>query len=216
MNAERDPSDVSKIVEMSDKPPEDWLNPPKEDVGGDVYGTFFSSLSDDEKVALVKLPYRVGLFVSESDSTGGDEAGEAEKLVLRSIIQSMAEDFCKCELVQRVMQQTMKYKAHWSRWEENLEEVPIECKTLVWLMSQHGIDADDSMSVRRTLLEIAVYVAKAFNEEDEEEAPKGFFANLFGSKKKLTIEGMENISEDETIALKVLEKYLSVDLRSVL
>ena len=217
MSSDLDPSDVGKIVELGDKPPEDWLNPPKENASGDVYSAFFTALSDDEKVALVKLPYRVGLFISESDSSGGDEADEAEKIVLHSIIQSMAEDFCKCELVQRVMQQTMKYKAHWHKWEDDLEEVPVECKTMVWLMSQHGIDADDSLSVRHTLMEIAVYVAQAFNEDDEEdEKPQGFFSKLLGSKKKLVIDGMENISEDETIALKVLEKFLGVDMRSVL
>lgn len=218
MNSKVDHADVSKLVGVGDKPPESWINPPSEEVGGDVYGKFFSELTDDEKLMLVKLPYRVGLFISESDSTGGDEADEAEKIVLESIIRSMAEDFCKCELVQRVMQQTVRYKDYWSKWEEELEEVPIECKTMIWLMQQHGIDGEDSLSVRHTLMEIAVYVARAFNEdEDEEGAPKGgLFSRLFGSKKKLEIAGMENISEDETIALKVLEKYLSVDMKAVM
>lgn len=220
MTVQHDPSDVSKSINISDKPPEDWINPPKENSGEDVYDQFFTSLSDEEKVQLVKLPYRVGLFLSESDQTGGDDADEAERIVLHSIIQSFAEDYCKCELVQRVMTQTMKYKSQWERWGEDLEEVPIECKTVVWLMQKHGIDEKDSQSVRYTLLEIAVSVAKAFceeeNEEQEQSAVKKILSLFQGKNKQIEIEGLRNISKDEKIALKVLEKYLSASLDVVL
>ena len=71
------------------------MNQPVENVS-DV----LSQLTDEEREAVVALPYRVGLYVSFSDLSGGWNAQEQELEMLTSILREFSEDFCKGEFSQ--------------------------------------------------------------------------------------------------------------------
>lgn len=122
------------------------------------------NLSDRDRQILIALPYRVGLYVSHSDATGGDEAEEREIQTLHNIIIEIEQDFCKSEIMQRILIETVANKEQWLQWGRNLDDVPDEClhaaDLLVGLVDQQS----DVMSVKETLIDIGVAVAMAFRE----------------------------------------------------
>jgi hypothetical protein len=123
-----------------------------------------NTLSDQDKKVLIALPYRVGLFVSHSDSDGGEEAEDREIQTLNNILIEIQQDFCKSEIMQKILIETVAHKDQWASWNKNIEDVPDECThaadLLVGLVEQQG----DLMSVKETLVDIGVAVAMAFRE----------------------------------------------------
>ena len=83
--------------------------------------SYLENFSEDQKQLLIALPYRAGLWVSESDSSGGDHADEAEMMALEGIITGFAQDFCKSEFVEEVMGHTLDKRAQWEEWSKNLD-----------------------------------------------------------------------------------------------
>jgi hypothetical protein len=73
-----------------------------------------NDLPDDIRLLVVRLPYRVGFYVSASDKTGGEESDAAEMAALEGIVTFYVEDFCKSEFAQAVMLETIQRKAEWA------------------------------------------------------------------------------------------------------
>ena len=76
----------------------------------------FSQFSRQDELVLISLPYRVGLYVSFSDTTGGFEAQEQEMQSLSNILREFAEDFCKSEFSQKVLMESLRQRALWPAW----------------------------------------------------------------------------------------------------
>ena len=64
-------------------------------------------LEPDIRQTLIRLPYRIGYWLSQSDSTGGDESDEIELQAMESLILAYGEDVCKSEFTQSVMEKTI-------------------------------------------------------------------------------------------------------------
>lgn len=120
-------------------------------------------LSPSDRELLVRLPWRVGMWVSACDSAGGGEASEAESRALRNIIVGFVEDSCKGEVVQRLMEETVSRRSEWSSWEGDLDQVPQECRIGVDSLS-NVLSPRDLSSFKSNLLEIGLAVASAWNE----------------------------------------------------
>ncbi len=197
-------------------PPDDWIDPPKENAGEDIYGNFFRSLKQEDFALLVPLPYRIGLWMSEIDDRGGDEADEAEIKVLESIVFEIAEDFCKSQFIQIIMQWTLANRKYWQNWHSNLERAPHECEKVIWMLQQNGADNKDIESLKHTLLYIAVSVAMAFREEEAKETIIDKIKRTFGNGQiDHQKERLKNISGLERKALEYLSKYVGKDYREV-
>ncbi|MDB5491969.1 MAG: hypothetical protein JWO78_1818 [Micavibrio sp.] len=120
----------------------------------------------DQLDLLIKLPYRIGLFVSSSDDTGGDESAEAEMQALSLIVTSFAEDYLKSQFVQTMMEQTVSRRNEWESWGENIEAVPGECFKAIDLLCDY-LDRKQVASFKLTMMEIATSVAMAYREFDD-------------------------------------------------
>lgn len=120
----------------------------------------------DQLDLLVALPYRIGLFVSSSDETGGDESTEAEMQALSLIVTSFAEDYLKSQFVQTMMEHTVALRGEWENWGENIDAVPGECVRAIDLLCDH-LDRKEVASFKLTMMEIATSVAMAYREFDE-------------------------------------------------
>ncbi len=127
----------------------------------------FTTFSSHEKDLLIRLPYRVGMWLSESDAGGGDEAAFQEKQALQSIIIAYAEDFCKSEAAQLIMEQTIRHKDSWDSWNENIESVPDECREAMITLSR-TLPLKELSSFKDNLIEIAYSVAMVYREFDDE------------------------------------------------
>ena len=124
------------------------------------------NLSEQDKNLLIALPYRVGMYVSQSDETGGDQAQMKEFETLMNILTGISEDFCKSEIMQKILQETVAHKDRWREWNANLDEVPDECRRGLECLEGRVDQRTDLLSVRDTLIDIGIAIGMAFREND--------------------------------------------------
>lgn len=127
---------------------------------------FLDGLSQSQRDLLVGLPYRVGLYVSQSDESGGDESDEAEMVALESIVVAYSQEIFGAETVQYVIGETVQRKKEWPAWSKNLEQVELECRKSIDILS-NVVDDKEISAFKRHLLEIGESVALAFREYSE-------------------------------------------------
>lgn len=179
--------------------------------------------SDEEKDLLTALPYRVGLWVSRSDETGGEESGKAEIEALRGIIRGFAEDFCKSEFVEAIMRETISRNDRWNSWEKNADGVLAECSRAIEMISGY-FEERDVTSFKHNLLEIGMAVALAYREFDGHESFAGRLKIRLRYVRQRVIAAMQkkrivsfseylNISRAEHAALAQLSAALRMEYR---
>ena len=79
------------------------------------------ALENNLEQTLIRLPYRIGYWVSQSDQTGGNQSDDVEQQALEGVILSYGEDVCKSEFTQSVMEKTIAGYDLWHGWRENIE-----------------------------------------------------------------------------------------------
>jgi len=132
--------------------------------------SYLDKFTTDQRELLTSLPYRAGLWVSESDESGGDESQEAELKTLENLIIGYSEDFLKSEFIEELMKETLSNKNLWEEWSRNLDTVPQQCHQAIVILEER-MDSKDILSFRQALMEIATAVAMAYREFNEEEQP---------------------------------------------
>ncbi len=179
----------------------------------------FNTLNIEEKRLIVQLPYRVGLYISESDQSGGDESDAEETQVLSNIIHGFAHDVMGAESIQHIISTTLMLKEQWADWGNDLDKVPEECALAVDVIDNH-VGAKDAKAFATQMYEIGEAVALAFKEYEEGNAVKDLIvrfqyfvdqgrAKRHGLREK-TYDEYISISSDERTALKKLAKGLQL------
>ncbi len=178
------------------------------------------SLNAELQEQLIRLPYRIGLWLSQSDQTGGSESNILEQNALESVILSYGEDVCKSEFTQSVMEKTVLGYEQWDTWAEHIEDVPKECETLIFLLSS-DVSTKHLNDFKESLFEIAETVALAYREIEEEDI--SFLDSLyiririlqkkwdaFIKKYDFSLDHVLNISPSEEDALRKLKGVLRI------
>ncbi len=168
---------------------------------------------EDTYRTLIALPYRVGLYVSQSDRTGGKNSDTQELAALENVVTFYVEDTLKSEFAQTIMLATLQHKAYWPEWSADTDKVPEECRYIAEYLV-NVIDERKLESFKSNLLEIAITVAQAYQENAR---PVTFFGKLmkaltFRSEKIAVEENAEhiNISPAEKAAINKLAERLGV------
>lgn len=128
----------------------------------------FDQFTEEQRAFLIALPYRTGLWISQCDITGGEEAAVREHEALETIVTAFSEDFCKSEFVEELMRLTVAQAENWEGWQADIDAVPAECRRAVDMLAPL-LERKDVNSFKVTLLEIASTVAEAYREEEEDE-----------------------------------------------
>lgn len=179
--------------------------------------------TEEQKRLIVALPYRTGLWVSRSDSTGGAESDTAEIAALRGIITGFTEDFCKSEFVEEVMRETVARPERWVEWETATDSLPNECAEALEIIAEK-LAAPDVVSFRHNLMEIAMAVALAYREFDEGQSFTGRIKthlryyrqrllSALQNREALSFDEYLNISRTEHKALAELSRVLNLEYR---
>ncbi|MBU0859800.1 MAG: hypothetical protein KJ667_07665 [Alphaproteobacteria bacterium] len=181
---------------------------------------FLEQFSGPEKALLVALPYRAGLWVSQSDATGGKTADAQELQALSRIIEAKARGMFRSAFVHEVMAETYGRRTEWKQWADGVERVPDECRHAMVLLEKKLIERD-ILAYRQTVMTIADDVARAFREHDENVGMGGRLLTMAGimiDKLIGVFRGEEyestallNISEKEDLALGTLAAALRMD-----
>jgi hypothetical protein len=183
--------------------------------------SYLDKFDEKQKALLISLPLRTGLWVSLSDASGGDEADAAEMAALEGIVTGFAQDFCKSEVAQEIMTQTLKHKDKWNEWASGLDKLPQECRSCIEWLAQHT-DHKEVSSFKHTLMEIAMSVAMAYREFDDSvsfsekihmytELYKDKLMAFIQKRQPKTMEEILNISRSEKLALGELSNALQFD-----
>lgn len=178
------------------------------------------SFDEEFKKKLIRLPYRIGFWLSQSDQTGGEESDELEQQALESVILSYGEDVCKSEFTQSVMEHTVALYEEWDKWDENIEDVPKECESIMYLLSTE-VSPKSLNDFKSSLFEVAETVALAYRELEEKET--NFLDNLYMQiriiqkkwdalvkRYEFSLDHVLNISPSEEEALRTLKGALRI------
>lgn len=185
--------------------------------------TSLRDLPEDVQQLVIRLPFRVGYYVSVSDRTGGDDADQKEMIALENIVTFYVEDALKSEFAQETMLAMMQQKKHWAAWKGHIEIVPEEClqlnEALIGL-----VDLKDIVAFKNNLLDIAISVAQAYREFDDTLSLTGkiqtYLAVAFQRVKALFSGGeiqstdtMLNISREERMAIGLIADSLGIEVK---
>jgi len=180
--------------------------------------SILEQLTTNEKDLVTRLPYRVGLWVSQSDQTGGEASEEAEMTALANIVEGFTEQVFGSEHVQHIMAETLRNRASWPNWHNDLGDVPDECMRAHDVLAVHMNDKELG-AFRVRMLEIGEAVALAFCEDDGAQASgKGIVASLLGMigiRRHEPYQEFMNISAKERAALVMLGQALGHDAGDV-
>lgn len=182
---------------------------------------FLEDFSQEERIRIVSLPYRVGLWISTSDSSGGHEADQQELDALEQTITRIAQGMFESAFVHEVIAEAFLNKASWPEWTGNITKVPDECLDVIRSMqgkaAQRDIDA-----YRHILMQIGLEVARAFREDDKNAPLVARILRMIGlgvgrlfgfiHGERFVSEDILNISYEEDIALNKLAQTLRGDV----
>jgi hypothetical protein len=177
--------------------------------------TFLDKLTPDQRNLVIRLPYRIGVWVSQSDTSGGREADESERQALSNILHAFAEDLFGSEMLQYIMSETIRQKNDWPSWNVQVDLVPGECGDAITLVREFG-EPKDVKAFKNHLMEIAGAVALAFHEEDSSRsflAAIGLYvSHLFSrsGRKRRRFSDFLNVSTSESEALVAIADALEM------
>jgi hypothetical protein len=175
----------------------------------------FSQLSPADEELLISLPYRIGLYVSHADITGGWDAQESEIQSLTEILRDYSNDFCKTEFSQKILMDCLAMRGKWPGWSQEVESVPAQSDRAMALL-QPMMSEKELSGFCEVLGDIALAVAMAFREdagadgEDRKGRPivQEILARLVGILSEKNPLDHINISDSERAALKKLARSL--------
>jgi hypothetical protein len=187
---------------------------------------YLAKLPDDLKELVVKLPFRVGVFISDSDKTGGDDSADAERKALENIVTFYVEDTVKGEFAHSVMLETLNQKSNWQNWIHDTSKVPEECALVAYKLKDF-IEAKEVLAYKQNLVEVAIAVAQAYCEFDDKAGLVGkieTYSSILMRRLQLMFSGgtdsdmssndyLLNISKVERSAIKLLADTLDVKVR---
>ena len=187
--------------------------------------TYLEKFSEEEVDLLIAIPYRAGLWVSASDSTGGFGAQVDEIEALDEIMEAKAKSgMFESAFVHEIMVEAYSRKNDWHDWTEEINKVHQECHDAVIWISKKLSDRDVK-AYGQNVMFIATEVAKAFREYDEEASSFQMFMTNIKIKidtfiglitgKEYESESLLNISYKEDLALAKLSQSLQLDNNEV-
>ncbi len=132
--------------------------------------TILNVLSDDQRDNIVSLPYRVGIWISESDHSGGDHSDAREIQALGNILNAFSEELFGAETVQHIISETLKRQKEWPAWSKNIKNIEQDCRLAIDVL-YHKIDKKEVNAFKQYLFEIGEAVALAFREYDATQPP---------------------------------------------
>lgn len=176
--------------------------------------SFLDNLTDHQRKTLVSLPYRVGLWVGRSDTTGGNQSDQMELQALSGIIHGFAEEIFGAESIQYIMSEAIMNKDQWPDWEKNLETVPEDCRFAMDVMQEHT-SIKEASAFRIQLMEIGEAVALAFTEYQMPDSPLrivplyiSYFLSQLKKARRRTFDEFLSISAQERKALHQIAQAL--------
>lgn len=141
--------------------------------------TSLSDFSDEQRVLLSSLLYKVGMWMSHADDTEGERDDDLEERALEQIITEVSKHHEDMPFVHQIARITLESKDKWPVWADYNFHVLDECKQAMTLLKAQAGERVYK-NYRKTLLEIAQTVAEASGEFAAIEEQSNGFGALVG------------------------------------
>jgi hypothetical protein len=167
-----------------------------------------SGFSASQQELLVRLPYRVGVWISESDDVGGADADAQEIQVLQALIVAYVQDFCKTEFVQVVMEETVAQKDKWETWHGDIDQILDECRSVMEFLDD-SLSQKEIAAFRDNLIEIGYSVAMAYCELNDETSlvvKVSTYLGIWIEKIRRALTGAGEKAQEEYLNISALEQ----------
>jgi len=158
-----------------------------------------------ESDLIIKLPYRVGLWVSRADDPPGIVDDKLERAKLKEVITKVAKYHESSAFVRTTLAKTLQQTDKWTEWSAGIDSILADCEQGLDIFVAQGRE-DDMKVYRAVLMQTAICVAEAFQEEKPEKEKQPSNIPLPRSANDLGIP--ENISKKEKKALDDLKQAL--------
>jgi hypothetical protein len=163
-------------------------------------------MSKTEDNLVIKLPFRVGLWMVRADEQRGILDVKMERCALKKAIENVALFHASSPFVRNILANTLRHQDDWTDWATGIDTVLDDCPVgLEMVRAQSG--EDDFKLYRAVLMQAAICVAEAF----QEEAPKEVKDNRNAPPLPRSANDMgipDNISANEKKALGELRAAL--------
>ncbi len=182
--------------------------------------SFLDRLIPEHQEVMIRLPYRVGLWISRADMEGGEDAARQERQTLESLIEGFSRDVFGAVFIQEIMAVTIAGKGDWKSWGAELDYVPSECRRALGILESTCTDKESREFITR-LMDIAEAVAYAFQERNAGRSILGrfwlrlcygclCFTGFFTRTPRITYHSYLYVSPKERKALRSISQALGV------
>ena len=141
-----------------------------------------SDMSNDDRLLLYGLPYRVGIWMSHSDDEGGEDDDVQEAKALEKAIGDLAKAERVTPFVREVFLETLNHKGYWEEWTARSFDVLGDCERAVAVLEKH-VSQEDRYLYKKALVNIASKVAGAHGEFGEGFTGEGLFDQIWNKLK---------------------------------
>ena len=166
---------------------------------------FLEKFSEDDRLRIITLPYRIGLWVSAQDETGGIQSNFAEKIAIHEIIEkksTQTSGMFGSAFVHEVMSDLYLRREEWASWDIDEDALLDDMMQMIKIISQ-TLSPKDAQEYAQSALRIGRHVALAYREFDH----KASFGEYMGAKFRISI--------DKVISLFTKQQYESDKLLNI-
>lgn len=171
-----------------------------------------SQFNEKERAFIASVPYRVGIWISNSDDNTGTQADDKdERKALEMLIADLASKSQQIPFAAAVMRDVEQNKGAWASWDQMCDEEAVLADVEKALaLCKAKTKGKELNHYKQTIWRVGLVVAQAYGEHidpDNEMHFNNFFGRLFGGGPKIG-KNPENMSKEEKIALNKLRKIL--------
>ncbi|MEZ0261564.1 MAG: hypothetical protein ACAH80_11180 [Alphaproteobacteria bacterium] len=154
---------------------------------------------------VIKLPFRVGLWMVRADEQRGILDVKMERAALKKAIENVALFHVSSGFVRTTLAKTLAHQDDWTDWAHDIETVLSDCPVGLEMVRAQGGEEDLKL-YRAVLMQAAICVAEAFQEETPKPKAPDYGPPLPRSANDMGIP--DNISGNEKKALGELRAVL--------
>lgn len=157
--------------------------------------TGISIFSEEQIVLLASLPYRIGVWISDTDDEDGETDDRREMKALAVCIKMAAKEYDGPGIVDDILRETLAREKSWPSWKEGAFDVLPDCKKAVALLKDKA-GIQEARNYRAAMMEVAATVAQAYGEFssfDEIPEDEGILGKIVGK----VVGGFSNLSKDD-------------------
>ncbi|MBI1301740.1 MAG: hypothetical protein GC137_08805 [Alphaproteobacteria bacterium] len=176
--------------------------------------TDISAFSEEDKDAIISLPYRVGLHVSYAEDEDGEVDDELEIGSIVAVLEHIASNYKGLD--QQIAQAALNHKEKWESWGQGVFVIEPKCEKAVLAIKKYASESEVKSYIKM-VIEVATAVAEAYGEfgqgAEKKEGFANFIGNIFGGFSKSDANHPMNVSAAEDTAISSISAALKKNLK---